>query len=315
MTIVTLTMNPALDASFEVERVEPEVKLRCRGQHRDPGGGGINVARAIHELGRDACAVYPAGGHPGEELSERIDACGVDNRPVEIEGATRENITVVERESGRQFRFTLPGAELSGAEQDRCLEVLGACMDEGSLVVISGSLAPGAGPDLYTRAVEAAHERSNRVVGDSSGEALDALAGAGPFLLKPNRRALGRLVGRELRGKDQAREAADELVGRGVAEHIVVSMGARGAVLVCETGAFYASGPEVEADSVIGAGDSMVGALTLALHRGLAPERVLAWGVGAGTAAVLTPGTRLLDRSDFERLLEEVEVEELAPSA
>lgn len=311
--IVALCMNPALDASAEVDRVEATAKLRCGERRRDPGGGGVNVARAAHELGAEAVAVFPAGGETGDALTALLREGGVETSRVKCAGATRENLTVIEREGERrQFRFAFPNAPVSEAEQAACLDAVSERLTREGTLVISGSLAPGVAPSVMTRAIELARGRSARVVGDSSGVALRALAEGGVDLLKPNMRELSALAGSRVEGVDGAWRAARALVDRGCAGMVVVSMGRDGACLVTGEEALFAGNPEVELDSVIGAGDSMVGALTVALGRGLSTREALRWGVAAGTAAVMTPGTTLLRRADFEALRERVEVRECA---
>ncbi|MFG0284648.1 MAG: 1-phosphofructokinase family hexose kinase [Phycisphaerales bacterium JB039] len=308
--IVTLTLNPALDVSLRVDQVAPEQKLRCDAPRRDPGGGGLNVSRAIGELGGASVAVYPAGGHTGAELAERLGAEQLETEAIEIGAATRENITVTEGNGGRQFRFNTPGAPLRAEEAQLCLDAVDRRLGPGDLLVISGSLPPGAGPEIYQRAVEFARARSARTIGDSSGEALRALSDAGCSLLKPNARELGQLIGEQLDGAEAIADAARRLTQSGAAEAIVVSMAQRGAMLITPDLRLQATGPEVAQRSRIGAGDSMVGAMTLALARSADWDETLRRGVAGGAAAVMTPGTSLLRRDDFERIVRQVQTQE-----
>ena len=306
--IATLTVNPALDTSMTVGRVEPDMKNRCSRPARDPGGGGINVARAIMELGGEATAVFPCGGHTGEEITDRLREDGLEFRCVWMDTSTRENITIVEREGGRQFRFNTPGVELGPGTIGRCREAVLGRVESGGIVVLSGSLPPGVGAGVYGEIIDTARERGMRTVLDTSGEALKAGVRAGPDLIKPNARELGELVGREIVGLEDATEAAAHLVEDVGVGTVVVSLSTFGASLVTKSERLTARNPDVEAVSSIGAGDSMVAAITLALSRGLGAERMLADAVAAGCAAVMTPGTQLLRRSDYERLRSEIDV-------
>src|SRR5512143_3270454 len=139
-SIVTLTMNPALDIATATDTVVPTHKLRCEAPRYDPGGGGINVARAVHALGGDALAIFPAGGAAGETITRLLRAEGVPYEAVPIAGFTRESLAVEERRSGLQFRFILPGPELGTADQQRCLDRLAAAASQAAYVVASGSL-------------------------------------------------------------------------------------------------------------------------------------------------------------------------------
>ena len=149
--VVTLTMNPALDLSAAVGKVEPIHKLRCTEPRRDPGGGGINVARVLRRLGGDVSAVFPVGGLAGAELEALMQAEGVHAVPVAIAGDTREDVTIMETTSGRQYRFVMPGPTLSAAEQTRCLDALVLPHGGADLVVASGSLPPGVAPIVLCR--------------------------------------------------------------------------------------------------------------------------------------------------------------------
>lgn len=313
MTIATLTMNPALDLSFHVDRIEPDSKLRADAPRRDPGGGGVNVARAIKAFGGEAVAILTAGGHTGAELRDCLEALGLAVRTIPVAEATRENVTAVEGERGRQYRFTFPGARLDDEERRRCLEEVRTVLGDVSMLVISGSLPPGVPPSFLGEVMAAAGERAVPVIGDTSGEALRAMAAAGEGegegasarLLKPNLRELGQLAGRSL-DREEARDAAAELARDGAADIIVVSLGAEGAWLVTADEQWWAATPEVETDSIIGAGDCMVAGLAMGLAEDRPLEEVLARGVAAGAAAAMTPGTGLARRADAERLRDRV---------
>jgi len=149
--IVTLTMNPALDIATATERIVPTHKLRCDMPRYDPGGGGINVARAVHALGGDALAIFPAGGSAGDMVRHLLAAEGVAHAAVAVAGFTRESLAVEERASSEQYRFILPGPEIGPADQQRCLDRLAAAAADAAYIVASGSLPPGAPEDFYAR--------------------------------------------------------------------------------------------------------------------------------------------------------------------
>jgi 6-phosphofructokinase 2 len=141
-TIVTLTMNPALDITTSVDRVHPTDKLRCGGARYDPGGGGINVARVAHVLGASVAAVFPAGGPTGDVVADLLVAEGVPFHRVRIGGRTRESFTVNDESSGQQYRFVLPGPRLTFSERAQCVDRLRAAAGSAQFVVVSGSLPP-----------------------------------------------------------------------------------------------------------------------------------------------------------------------------
>lgn len=304
--IATLTMNPALDLATETERVRPTDKLRCAAPRYDPGGGGINVARVACRLGAQAVAVFPSGGPAGALLEELLaDEC-VDARPVAIAGRTRESFVVSERESGDQYRFVMPGPELSEDEQERCLAALGALSPAPAIVAMSGSLPPGVAPGYAARVARLCRRIGARLVLDTSGPALAAAAGEGVFLLKPNLRELEELAGRAIASEDDELAAARSLVEGRAAEAVVLSLGERGALLVTAEAAERVASPRVTVASAVGAGDSMVAGIACGLVAGLPLARAVRLGTAAGAAALITAGTGLARRDDVERLWREM---------
>jgi 6-phosphofructokinase 2 len=300
-TIVTLTMNPALDIATSTDRVVPTHKLRCAPPRYDPGGGGINVARAVHALGGDAVAIFPAGGPAGEMIHHLLDQEGVRHHPIAIGGFTRESLAVEDRRSGEQFRFILPGPEVSEADQERCLDQLSVVAAEATYIVASGSLPLGVREDFYARVAELAQKLGKRFVLDTSGVALKQ-AGHGIHLLKPSLRELQDLVGREIGTPFEQECAAREIIEQGRSEIVVLSLGEEGALLVtakeCER---FAAVP-VRARSTVGAGDSMLAGIVLGLSRRLPLREAVRFGMAAGAAALLGSGTELCRCSDVERL-------------
>ena len=299
-TIVTLTMNPALDIATSTDRVEPTHKLRCAPPRYDPGGGGLNVARAVHALGGDAVAIFPAGGPAGEMIHHLLDQEGVRHQPIAIAGFTRESLAVEDRRTGDQFRFILPGPEVSEADQERCLDQLSSVVAEADYIVASGSLPLGVSDDFYARVAGLAQKLGKRFVLDTSGVALKQAGRT--HLLKPSLRELQDLVGREIGTPFEQERAAREIIEQGRSEIVVLSRGEEGALLVtaeeCER---FAAVP-VEARSTVGAGDSMLAGIVLGLSRGLALREAVRFGMAAGAAALLGSGTELCRRSDVERL-------------
>lgn len=298
--IATLTMNPAIDLFVVVDRVVEDAKLRCRDVRRDPGGGGVNVARAVVRLGGGAWTVFPAGGDSGTLLTRLLERDRVPTVPVASADPVRENLTVSEQDSGRQFRFVLPGAALDPGEQKRLLETV---LDRRpDYLVASGSLPPGVPPEFYAELAERARGVGARVVLDTSGEALRQGLKGRVFLVKPNRRELAELAGREFLNDREQEQAALALVDQGEAEIVVVSLGALGVLLVTGSGAERVASPDVPIRSRVGAGDSMVAGITLGLARGEEIATAVRFGVAAGAAAAMTPGTELCRREDVERL-------------
>lgn len=313
--IATLTMNPALDVTSATGRLRPGHKLRCSAPLQDAGGGGINVARAITALGGSATALFPAGGPPGERIAELLDAAQVPHSVVPIAGTTRESFTVDETSTGCQYRFVLPGPILSQAEQARCLERLAELAPRPTWLVASGSLPPGVPDSFFLMLGGVCRSLDIKLLLDSSGPALAACAHLGAFLIKPSHAELEALAGRSL-GDDVAVAAATrELLDRGFAEAILVSLGGRGALLATAQGETWYPAIPVEVRSTVGAGDSMLAAVVLGLSRAMPLEQAIELGIAAGAAALMAPGTALARPDDVERLLAALRARPVAPPA
>lgn len=304
--IVTLTMNPAIDTSSTVDHVVPEHKLRCQPPRHDPGGGGINVSRAIHKLGGTSLALYPAGGPTGQILHALLEQEGVAHQQIPIADWTRENVTILDAASGQQYRFVMPGPTLQEAEWQQCLDSVFALTPPPDYLVLSGSLAPGIPSDFYARLITRFRHTGVRIIVDTSGDALQSAVLAGVYLIKPNLRELGQLVGRDLTDEGQQEAAATTLVREGRCEGVVVSLGAAGAMLVSANGCERMRSPTVPIQSKVGAGDSMTAGMVVSLSHGMAIHEAARFGVAAGAAAVMNPGATLCRREDVERLYAQI---------
>lgn len=303
-TVITVTMNPAVDITVGVDRVRPDAKLRTGPPRRDPGGGGINVARVLTRLGIEAGAWFPAGGPGGGRLMGLLEEEGVSHRGIPVQGDTRENLTVTEEGTGDQYRFVLPGPRLEEGEWKYILEQLSDLVPSPAWVVGSGSLPPGVPDDFWARLASVAAEHGVRTALDTSGDALAAALEVGVDLLKPNARELGEAAGRTLETEEDQEEAARSVVEAGGARFVVLSLGASGALGVGVDGFLErVPAPAVRPRSRVGAGDSMMAGLVAALARGESRSGALRMGVAAGAAAVSTGGTGLARAPDVERLL------------
>ena len=305
-TIVTLTMNPSLDISTSIQTVAPELKLRCNEPTFHPGGGGINVSRAIRFLDGQSTAVYAAGGHTGSMLRQLLDEEGIINQVVPIQGLTREGFAVYEESSTLQYRFNMPGPELEASEWILCLETVFELNPK--YIVASGSLPRGVPVQFYGELTRYAKQYDIRVIVDTAGDALKRAFGNGVYLMKPNLNELELFSGEKISGEDDIRKVARRLINEGLAEVMVVSMGAAGASLITSTEYAHMYAPIVPIKSKVGAGDSMVGGLVMGLADGRDLLDAVRFGIAAGTAAVMTPGTELCRASDTHRLYEQISV-------
>lgn len=310
--IVTITINPAIDLSVNVDYVEPTRKLRCSAPKRDPGGGGINVARAAHRLGSDVVAIYPTGGAIGKLLHRLVEREGIDSIVTPSHVETRENFTAYEESTGEQYRFVLPGSALHRAEWEACLDKLSSLPSRPRFVVASGSVPPGVPEDFFAQVARAAKKLGAKMVIDTSGPALGAALDEGVTLAKPNQNELSELVGEPL-STDAARVAAcRKLIDDGRTEMVALTLGEDGALLVTGRQAWRAQPMRIEVVSTVGAGDSFLGGLVAALAKAQPLDQAFRMAVAAGSAAVMSAGTELCRDEDVKRLMPLVKISEIA---
>jgi 6-phosphofructokinase 2 len=307
--IVTITPNPAVDLSTSVDRIMPVAKLRGKTQRRDPGGGGINVARVIRRLGGDARAIYPVGGAIGKLLRQLLDQEGVASHTWTIAGETRENFFVDEISADKQYRFILPGPQLHESEWKECLKLVSALEPFPRFLVASGSLPDGVPDDFFAQVARLAKRRGASFVLDTSGPALAAAAAEGVDLIKPNLREMRELTGSEPSDAYAWEVAARELVESGKATVVALTMGHLGAALVTREEVLRAQPIPITPRSAVGAGDSFLAALIWRLASGASRADSFRLAVAAGAAALLHPGTELCRPDDVARLAGQVTIE------
>jgi len=304
-SIATLTMNPTIDVSYDVAKVRHTHKMRTDNEWYAPGGGGINVARVFVRLGGMARCFYLSGGATGPALDGLIDLHQLVRTRIAIAEPTRVASAVLEHDTGKEYRFTPQGPHVAEHEWRECLDRLAEA--DCATMVLSGSLPPGVPDDFYARVIRLMHERGIAVVLDSSGEALRAgVEEGGLLLLKPSQGELEGLVGAKLESVTAIERAAMAIVEAGKARLVAVTMGHEGAILARREGAAFVPALDIEARSAVGAGDSFVAAMVHALANGRTEIDAFRFGVAAGSAAVLHPGTKLAQPADISRLYAQV---------
>ena len=308
MTILTITLNPALDLTTDTEKVESGYKLRCGPARLDPGGGGVNVSRAIAKLGGQSTPFIAIGGPTGDMLKSLLESEGIDARWFAADGQTRQSVVVNERSSGQQFRFVLPGPDWNAGQAERVLEAMEAELasrrERVGHVVASGSLPPGLPDDFYNRIGELADRTGARFVLDTSGRMLDVAAGGGqhpPYAWIMDQREAEYLAGRSLPDLDALERFGGELKARKLAQILILTFGEGGAVVLSEGETLRATPPKVEVQSKVGAGDSFVGGLVLKLASGASLREACFYAVAAAASAVTSPATALCDAVQTER--------------
>ena len=302
-SIITITFSPCIDKSTSVSALIPEKKLICATPKQEPGGGGVNIARAIKKLGGEATAIFPSGGYTGKYFNHLLKNENIDAVIIETGNETRENIIVMDEANNNQYRFGMPGTELTESEWKKCLHAVEAIKD-AEFIIASGSLPPGVPVNIYAALAKIAKTKKAKFIVDTSGESLKHAVEEGVYMLKPNLGELSLLAGKKEIKPDEVKNIARSIIANGKCEVMVVSMGAVGAMLVTDEIAEIYTPPAVERKSTVGAGDSMVAGIVFYLSLGKSLSQAVQYGVACGTAATLNAGTELCNKKDVDRLYE-----------
>jgi len=309
--ILTVTLNPALDLSTSVERMQANRKLRCAGARLEPGGGGVNVSRVIRRFGGKSTAFVALGGPTGRTLRELMEREELAIVEFPIAGATRQDVTVDETAHGRQYRLVLQGPRWSGKEVKAALARIERLAAEHEYVVATGSLPPGVPEDFYARLARMVRRQGGRLILDTSGPPLRKALEAGVYLVKPNHIEFRDLAGTSRSDWKSMARVGRRLRERGQAEAMIVTRGAMGALAILPGGAWRLQSPEGKVVSMVGAGDSLIGAAVLAIARGKPLLEACRLGVAAASAAVKAPGTELAGRAETLRIARRTRVWEV----
>lgn len=309
LPVAVLSLNPAVDITYEIPRLIADQKVHASDSRYDPGGNGINVGRGLKRLGVQACTFCVVAGEIGRFLRHQLDAQLDQVSYLEVEGETRINGTILESVTGAQFEVSGLGPTVSTEEWQHLLDRFVTHCGDG-LGVITGSLQRSLPTDLYAEAVRRVRAAGGRAVVDSHDDLLRNAIDAQPFLIKPNRFELETLVGRSLKTEQDIVREARRLQERGVT-WVCVSLGADGALLVTESAVLKGEAPSVTVASTVGAGDSMVAGMTGLLAQGASAEEALREGIACSAATVMQPGTELFHKETVDRLRSEVTITSL----
>lgn len=299
--IVTITFNPALDESTSVVEFVPDKKLKCSQPICEPGGGGINVARAITQLGGKALAIYLAGGDTGKKIHQLLADDSVKSVVVETAESTRVNLVVTDTANKKQYLLDMPGSKVNESEWQACLNAINE-VSEVKYMVASGSLPPGAPTDIFAKVALIAQQKGALLIVDTSGEALKKAVEAGVYLIKPNLRELAALIGKSDLDIASVPNAAREIINKGKCQVVVVSMGPHGAYLVTKDFSIKITPPPLTVKSTVGAGDSMVAGIVLSLANSKNLIEAVKYGVACGSAATVNYGTQLCSKVDADSI-------------
>ncbi len=300
--IITLTVNPVIDKTTTVDGMEPNRKLRCTAPIYFPGGGGINVSRALQNLGGRSTALYLAGGASGVHMKGLMEVRGIEQIVVSQEGRTRENLSVTDTKHKLQYRFGVPGAFVKESEWKESLRLIETQVNDGDYIVASGKLPPGVPTTYFAQVAAIANKKKALLILDTKGDELKEAVKAPIFLLKPNLGEFSSLLDKSYIDFSELENLAIRFMATHSCHIIVVSMGAKGALMVFMDQCIFIPAPMVLQKNRIGAGDSMVAGMTLGLVEGLSFLEMAQYGVACGTAATMTSDGELCKKADVDAL-------------
>lgn len=304
MKIITLTLNPAFDIHCYVENFAPFHENLAKVTDREAGGKGVNISRALCANGVENLALVVLGDENAQSFRQSLDSDGMSYREITVKGRIRENITI-HTSGADETRISFSGFDTDESLLDKAEDALSDVIADGVFVTFTGRVPSGMSIERVKEFLHRLKNKGARIVIDSKSFSLDDLVEMKPWLIKPNEEEIGEYLGRGIDSFAEVESAARALFDKGI-ENVMISLGAKGALLVCEDGAFVATPPKVEALSTIGAGDSSIGGFLAAAAQGLGASEMLRTAVAYGTAACMTSGTKPPIAEDVKAIFDKV---------
>ena len=299
--ITTITLNPAIDATWFLDTFDEEEINRLQGKKIDAGGKGINISRFLTMMGCPTLAMGFCGGDNGARLSSLLDEAGVRHNLTPIQGETRQNVTVFVEEGKKTIKINEAGPEISPAECEAFEKALTEQAKQGGFIVLAGKNPPGIDGKTTIDLLSRAKAAGAKVVVDSESLTLEEVIALGPTLIKPNELEFSKMLGRPLETDKALIQAAREVVAKGV-EYVVISMGGDGLLGISATEAYKVEVPKIAVRSTVGAGDSVVAGTLMALSSGESFEKAICMGAAFGSAMASTDGTEIPPKALVEEI-------------
>lgn len=292
--IRTMTLNPAVDKTIEIDNFQAGIVNRVKSIRQDAGGKGINVSKVIKSLGYKSKAVGVLSGSAGNLIKGYLDIEYIENDFLMTEGETRTNIKIVDKVNHTNTDINESGPFISEEDLEKVKDKLLDDLNDKSVVVFSGSVPKNVDKNIYRILIEKANEKGAKTILDADGELLKNGIEAGPYMIKPNIHELETLFSRKIQGIEDIVLFSRKLLKYGI-EVIAVSLGEIGALFVNKDATALVHGIKVDIVSTVGAGDSMVAALAVSLDNNFDFEKSIKLAVACGTANVTTSGTQAAD--------------------
>ncbi|MBS7007814.1 1-phosphofructokinase [Anaerostipes sp.] len=308
--IITVTLNVSVDKAYKIKgSVRPGTVSRVEECRNTAGGKGLNVARIVDLCGGNAAAAGFAGGFNGSYVKKMLEEDGIKSRFTEVKGETRSCINIL-AEDGTSTEYLEPGAPVDQEEWERFLQDFESLLSKSEVVTISGSIPKGLRKDCYRDLIREVRSRGKQVILDTSGEYLKEGIKEGPTMIKPNQEELSALLGIQIRTREELIKAGKKLRDQGI-PYVVISLGAEGALMICEDGVYHGKPPKLKALNPVGCGDSMVGAFAVAFSQNKPAHKALAFAVAVSAANAMNPGTGKFRKEDLQEILPGVKVEKI----
>lgn len=308
--IVTVTMNPAIDKTIEIDRLNRGNLNRIEKIEYDAGGKGINVSKTIHELGGESIATGFLGGNAGRVIEEVLDSRGIKHDFVWVDGETRTNTKVCEQD-GTVTELNEKGPEITPEQLTNLLEKLDDLADDNVLFILAGSIPGNMEKDIYARIIERVHKKGAKVLLDADGELFRKGLEQKPDMIKPNQWEIEELQGFSHGVSDKKLiNVAEKMQTEGI-DTVVISLGKNGALFVC--GSYVAKGMPLKVDvhSTVGAGDAMVAAMAYSFEKKMEPRETARLCMAVSAGAVMTVGTKPPEKQLVKQLMKRVILEKV----
>ena len=299
--ILTVTLNPSIDRRYVVENFESGKVFRARDVQYTPGGKGLNVSRVIKDLGKDVIATGFLGGKSGEFISEKLDELDIENRFVQVSNETRSCLAIISN-NGSQTEVLEPGPEIFQSELDDFYNEYREIIDECDIICASGSLPRNVPIDMYSKLIKIAKDKGKKFILDTSGEALVEGMKASPYMIKPNKEELEKILGTTI---STERELVDGLksLGRYNIDIIVASLGSEGSIVYYDDKIYRVSAPKIKAVNPVGSGDSMIAGFAVALEMGYDLETMVKFASACGTANAMEVETGKVNIENVHKII------------
>lgn len=310
--IITITLNPSVDRSYRIDDFQKGKIFRCSDYRKIPGGKGLNVTRVINDLGEDVTAVGFLGGRNGNFISDKLDEIKINHRFINIKGETRDCIAILSKDNS-QTEILENGPKISKKEFDKFLNEYINIIKDSDIICASGSLPKNLDACTYFNLITIANKCNKKFILDSSGEFLKEGIKAKPYMIKPNKEELENIISCKINNDEELIKEAIKIHKMGV-ENVLISLGSKGALLVCSYGVFRAIIPEIDAVNPVGSGDSMVAGFAAAVDRGYSIENILKFASACGTANAMEMETGKVNINNVNNLMRNIKVEKLPGS-